>query len=172
MPVILDDVDIALLRQLMQWPKAGMREYARTLELARATIQTRLDRLHELGVITDWAPQISARNLGFPVMAFTHIHLRQGSLDLVAQRLTAISHVVEAHSTTGEADMFCRIVARDHPDLESVIQQIIAIEGVVRTRTDIALSERLAPRVLPLIELASDNAPTSTRARHQRSRST
>ncbi|MEU0297599.1 Lrp/AsnC family transcriptional regulator, partial [Streptomyces microflavus] len=36
--------------------------------------------------------------------------------------------------------------------LEDVIQRLIQLPGVVRTRTDVALRERVAHRVLPLVE--------------------
>lgn len=159
----LDDVDVALLRALIDHPKAGVREYARSLNLARATVQARIDRLHSTGVISDWSPHLSAAAMGFPVMALVHVHLRQGTLDTVSRQLQAIPQVLEAYSTTGDADMFCRVAARDHQDLEAVIQGIIAIDGVVRTRSDIALSERISPRVLPLVKLLSTDAPESNR---------
>jgi DNA-binding Lrp family transcriptional regulator len=142
-----------------------MREYARELGLARATVQSRVDRLESAGVVRSWVPGISPAALGFNVLALVHVHLRQGALNAVSDRMAMIPHVIEAYSTTGDADLFCRVVARDHSDLETVIQEIIAIEGVVRTRSEIALSERVHHRVLPIVELVAEQAPQSARAR-------
>ncbi|KPC84257.1 hypothetical protein ADL27_46705, partial [Streptomyces sp. NRRL F-6602] len=42
-------------------------------------------------------------------------------------------------------------LGRDNGHLEDVIQQLINLPGVVRTRTEVALRERVAHRVLPLV---------------------
>jgi DNA-binding Lrp family transcriptional regulator len=127
----LDDLDRSLLRLLVEEPRAGSREYARVLGVARGTV-------------------LSA--IGFPVLAFIHLHLTQGRLDDVAARLADLPEVLEAHSMTGEGDMLCRVVTRDHAHLEHVVQHLLAIPGVVRTQTEIALRERVPYRVLPLLQ--------------------
>jgi DNA-binding Lrp family transcriptional regulator len=148
----LDQIDCAILSELLARPKAGVRDYARTLGLARGTVQARLDRLTDQGVIGDYAPQLNHGALGFPVLAFVHIQLQQGSLESFAKELEHLPQVVEAHSMTGDADMLCRVVARDNRDLEAVIQAILNLEGVVRTRSEIALSERVPRRDVTLLQ--------------------
>ena len=140
-----------------------MRDYARTLGLARGTVQARLDRLTAQGIIGDHAPQLSHAALGFPVLAFVHIQLQQGSLESFTRDLATLAQVVEAHSMTGDADMLCRVVARDNRDLEAVIQQILHLDGVVRTRSEIALSERVPRRDGMLLEELARLAPSSNR---------
>jgi DNA-binding Lrp family transcriptional regulator len=161
----LDQIDCAILSELLARPKAGVRDYARTLGLARGTVQARLDRLTTQGVIGNFAPQLSHAALGFPVLAFVHIQLQQGSLESFAKELEHLPQVVEAHSMTGDADMLCRVVARDNRDLEAVIQDILNLEGVVRTRSEIALSERVPRRDVTLLQ---ELAGTSGRNTHGR----
>ncbi len=50
------------------------------------------------------------------------------------------------------------MVARDNAHLEDIIQRLIQLPGVVRTRTEIALRERVAERVLPLVEAVGRGA--------------
>ena len=162
--VSLDQIDCAILSELLHRPRAGVRDYARTLGLARGTVQARLDRMTEQGVIDDYAPQLSHTALGFPVLAFVHIQLQQGILESFSRKLVSLAQVVEAHSMTGDADVLCRVVARDNRDLESVIQAILNLEGVVRTRSEIALSERVPRRDETLLKQLSELAPRSARA--------
>jgi DNA-binding Lrp family transcriptional regulator len=162
----LDQIDCAILSELLARPKAGVRDYARTLGLARGTVQARLDRLTAQGVIGDFAPQLNHAALGFPVLAFVHIQLQQGSLESFAKELAKLSQVVEAHSMTGDADMLCRVVARDHRDLEAVIQAILNLEGVVRTRSEIALSERVPRRDQTLLQELFDRSGRDTQGRN------
>ncbi|MBC7462804.1 MAG: Lrp/AsnC family transcriptional regulator [Actinobacteria bacterium] len=161
--MLLDQIDCAILGELLARPKAGVRDYARTLGLARGTVQARLDRLTEQGVVGDYAPALSHAALGFPVLAFIHIQLQQGSLELFTKELASLAQVVEAHSVTGDADVLCRVVARDNTDLEAVIQAILDVGGVVRTRTEIALTERVPRRDISLLQELATTAPQSSR---------
>lgn len=148
----LDSLDLAVLRLLANQPRAGARSYARQLGVARGTVQLRMDRLQRTGVLTSFRPQISPEGLGFKVLAYVHLNLAQGKLDETTQRLTAIPQVLEAVSIAGEGDLLCHVVARDNSDLEAVIQLILAIPGVIRSRTEVALSRRIEPRITQLID--------------------
>jgi hypothetical protein len=53
-------------------------------------------------------------------------------------------------------------VARDTVELERVIQQIIAMPGVVRTRSQMALTRRIPRRTLPLVR-STEWAPARNR---------
>lgn len=154
----LDQLDLAVLRLLVQQPRAGVREYARQLGVARATVQARLDRLHRSGVLVSYQPRLAPTAMGFAVLAYVHLNLAQGMLDETSRRLAAIPEIMEANSITGEADMLCQLVARDNADLERVVQTIIAVPGVIRCRTEVVLSRRVEPRITPLIEALSREA--------------
>ncbi|MEG8279803.1 Lrp/AsnC family transcriptional regulator [Streptomyces sp. AHA2] len=174
----LDGLDVSILRELLARPRAGMREFARTLAVARGTVHTRVSRLERLGVIADYAPRLSPAQLGFPILAFVHLHLAQGQLARVTRALALVDEVLEAHSTAGDGDVLCRVAARDTEHVEEVIQRFLHLPGVVRCRTEIALSERLPNRVAPLLTLvahdlashetkASGPAPTDHGRRHR-----
>jgi DNA-binding Lrp family transcriptional regulator len=150
MPV--DALDARILRLLLEQPRTSAREYARILGVARGTLQARLDRLEREGVTTAAGPRISPGALGHPVLAFVRIEVTQGHLDAVGEALAAVPEIIEAFSITGGGDLLTRAVARDNAHLEDIIQQLIQLPGVVRTRTEIALRERVPHRVLPLVQ--------------------
>ncbi|MFJ8128808.1 Lrp/AsnC family transcriptional regulator [Streptomyces hydrogenans] len=148
----VDALDTRILRLLIEQPRTSVREYARILGVARGTVQARIDRLERDGVITATGPVLSPAALGHPVLAFVHVEVTQGHLDEVGDALAAVPEIVEAFSITGGGDLLTRVVARDAGHLEDVIQRLIQLPGVVRTRTEIALRERVAHRMLPLVE--------------------
>lgn len=148
----LDDLDIALLRLMVDRPREGLREYSRVLGVARGTVQNRAARLVRQGVVRNFAADVDPAALGYPVLGFAHLHLAQGRLEAVSTALATIPEVIEAHSITGDSDVFCRVVARDHLHLEDVMQRILGLPGVVRIRTELALHERVSRRILPLLE--------------------
>jgi DNA-binding Lrp family transcriptional regulator len=149
---MIDELDGRLIALLAAEPRVGVLEASRRLGVARGTVQARLDRLSARGVITGYGPDIDAAALGYRVMAFVTLEIRQaGGHDPVAERLAAIAEVLEAHTITGAGDMLCRVVARSNADLQRVIDAIVELEGVVRTSTVIVLATPLPLRVLPLI---------------------
>ncbi|MFJ2742476.1 Lrp/AsnC family transcriptional regulator [Streptomyces sp. NPDC087440] len=148
----VDELDTRILRLLIEEPRTSVREYARILGIARGTLQARLDRLERDGVITGTGPTLSPAALGHPVLAFVHVEVTQGHLDEVGEALAGVPEIVEAFSITGGGDLMTRVVARDAGHLEDVIQRLIQVPGVVRTRTEVALRERVPHRLLPLVE--------------------
>lgn len=150
-PMPHDELDRALLVLLLEHPRAGLREHARTLGVARGTVTARFHRMLETGLITGLGPQVSPQAFGYALLAFVHIDVTQGNLDSVIEALVAVPEVVEAHTITGDGDLHCRVVARDTTELERVVQRLIAIHGVVRTRSQMALTQRIPYRTLPLV---------------------
>lgn len=147
-----DKLDLDLLRLIVEEPRAGVREYARRLNIARNTAQARINKLDKSGAIVSWRPQINLAPLGYTVMAFVHVHIAQSLVDETLNRLTAIPELIEANTVSGEGDLLCRFVARDNAHFESVLQSVMKTEGVLRTRSEIVLSRRIWPRTIPIVE--------------------
>lgn len=127
-------------------------DLARRLEVARGTVQARLDKLRQRGVVTGFGPDIDLRRLGYDVLAFITLEIAQGALESVVEHLRTIPEVLEVHTTTGPGDLLCRVVAPTNTDLQPLIGRMLASGGVVRTTTHIALTEQLPYRVLPLVD--------------------
>lgn len=150
----LDELDVALLTALTEQPRIGDMELSRVAKVARATVQSRLRRLQDAGVIVGWGPQVDAEAAGFPVRAFVTLHISQGALDQVAHDLTAIPYVLEAYVTTGEFDVLCQVATPSHRDLQAALIQIDQSSAVVRSVSVMVLSTLVPPRVLPLLHAA------------------
>src|ERR1700691_4671727 len=150
----IDRLDAALIELLAAEPRVGMLEASRRLGVARGTVQARLDRLQDRGVITGYGPTVDPAALGYEVTAFITLEIRQaGGHDPVATRLAAIPEVLEVHTITGPGDMLCRVVARTNADLQRVIDGIVSAGGVVRSATLISLAAQVPYRVLPLVQV-------------------
>jgi DNA-binding Lrp family transcriptional regulator len=154
-PGSVDPLDAALIELLAAEPRVGVLEASRRLGVARGTIQARLDRLADRGVITGYGPEVDPAALGYEVTAFITLEIRQaGGHDPVAARLAAIPEVLEVHTITGAGDMLCRVVARSNADLQRVLDAIVSAEGVVRSATLISLATQVPYRILPLVRAA------------------
>jgi DNA-binding Lrp family transcriptional regulator len=160
---VIDELDARLIELLTDEPRIGILEASRRLGVARGTIQARLDRMQHTGVIVGYGPDIDPAAIGHAVTAFVTLELRQGSgRDQVAERLSLIDEILEAHTITGAGDVLCRVVARDNADLQRVIDAIVDVPGVVRTSTVIALATAVSYRTTPLVR-ATAAAPPARR---------
>jgi DNA-binding Lrp family transcriptional regulator len=74
---VIDELDGRLIELLTAEPRVGVLEASRRLGVARGTVQARLDRLHARGIITGYGPDINPAAIGYGVMAFVTLELRQ-----------------------------------------------------------------------------------------------
>ncbi|GAA2331773.1 Lrp/AsnC family transcriptional regulator [Saccharopolyspora halophila] len=147
----LDSLDARLLLLLADEPRMGVLECSRRLGVARGTVQARMDRMAERGILRGFPPELDLAEMGYGLTAFAVLEIAQGHRAPVVEQLEAIDEVCEVHATTGQGDLFVRMVARDNADLQRVIDEVVAAPGVRRTSTSIALSTPVPPRVRPLL---------------------
>ena len=155
----IDSLDGRLITLFTEQPQIGVLGASRELGVARGTVQARLDRLAQRGVIRSWAPQLDPAAMGYPVSAFCTLEIRQGrGHSPVVEHLARIPEVLEAHTITGSGDVLIRIVGRDNADLQRVIDRVVDDAHVTRASTVISLATRLDHRTIPLVEHLLDLA--------------
>ncbi|TYL51773.1 Lrp/AsnC family transcriptional regulator [Nocardioides sp. BGMRC 2183] len=148
----LDQLDLALLTALHDHPRSGPLELSRLTKVARATVQSRIQRLENAGVITGYGPDIDLEAAAHPLTAFVTLEIAQGALEEVASELAAIPTILEAYMTTGSADVLCKVAAADHADLQDTLLELNHSASVVRSTSVVVLGTVVPPRVLPLLE--------------------
>ncbi len=164
----VDALDSAVMRLFAAQPRIGVLEASRRLGVARGTVQARLDRLTARGVIRGWGPEVDPVALGYPVTAFLTLEIRQGAgHEAVSAQLSGIPEVLEAFTITGAGDLWCRCVARSNSDLQRVIDAVVAVAGIERTSTVIALATQIPHRILPLLTLSPISSDAEGRPGHR-----
>ena len=153
----IDDRDARLIGLLRAVPNLPVIEMARRLEVARGTVQARLDRLVGRGIITGFGPDLDATAVGFGVLAFTTLEIAQGSDEQIVRGIEAIAEVLEVHAVTGPGDLHLRVVARSNDHLHDVLQRILALPGITRTETQLALHTPIDRSVADLVSTAPPN---------------
>jgi DNA-binding Lrp family transcriptional regulator len=146
-----DRLDTELLMALAEDPRQGTGELAVRLGVTRNTVVARLNRLTEHSVIEGFNVRVDLARVGLTVVAFVHLQLAQGALQAVIEELRRRPHVLEVNATTGRSDLVVRTAARSHPELQGILQDILAIPGVLRSETEVALSTPVPYRIGPLL---------------------
>lgn len=161
----MDQLDVALAEALRQHPRAGDLELSRLVGVARATVQSRLAKMEQAGIITGYGPDVDLTAAGHPVHAYVTLEIAQGALDDVAAELESLPNVLEAYVISGQADVVCKVAASSHEDLQATLLHISKSGSVVRSTSVIVLSELIAPRILPLLRRDAASASRAPRFR-------
>jgi DNA-binding Lrp family transcriptional regulator len=151
----LDSLDARIMLALDEDPEATVLALARTLGVARNTVHARLQRITRAGLLTAPSRRLDPQALGYGLVAFVEMSISQGAADLAITGLLAIPEIIEIHSTTGDADLLAKVLARDTADLYRVTNAILGTRGVLRTSTAISLLEVLPHRLTKLLEQAA-----------------
>jgi DNA-binding Lrp family transcriptional regulator len=151
----VDAVDARLLQALGEEPRATVVALAERLGLARNTVQARLQRLQDRGVLTDFARRIDPAALGHPLRAYVTTRVDQRRLDEVTAALARVPEVVEVVGLAGDDDLLVQVVARDADALYTIAGSVLAIPGVERTSTALVMRELVPYRLDPLLRRAT-----------------
>ena len=154
----LDRLDLEILRKLSEDARTGVVELSSALGISRNTVQSRVRRLEESGVLTGYQPRVDLAEAGLAVQAFVALEINQVGMASVVSGLARIPQVLEVHATTGREDLLVRVATATQAELQELVVHILAIPGVVHSSTTLALTTPLPYRVVPLLEEATRDA--------------
>ena len=123
----------------------GRRTYddiAQRVSLSAPAVKRRVDRLRRDGALRGFTAVVDHAALGATTEALVELFFAPGTLlDSVAETLREHPEVVEAWSVTGEADAIARVRTADNGDLERLIMDLQRDGLVVRTSSQVILSQ-------------------------------
>lgn len=135
----LDDTDrrlIALLRENGRLPSATL---ARQLGVSRGTVQNRIDRLVEAGVLLGFTVRL-AGEAEAAVRAIMAIEVRSADVRAVVASLRRMPEVGRVWSTNGRWDLVAEINTGDLAALDATLTAIRALKAVANSETSILLA--------------------------------
>jgi DNA-binding Lrp family transcriptional regulator len=152
----IDATDARLLLALVERPRASAIALTGQTGLSRNTVQARLTRLEQQGVLDSLERQVPPALLGYPLAAYITTQVTQRRLDEVAEALASIPEVLQVDGVSGETDLLVHVAAADADDLYRIAGQILAIPGVERTHTALVMRELVNFRITPLLRRCAE----------------
>ena len=140
---MLSEAEQALLTLRRATARASTAELARQLGVSRTTVQSRIERLEQRGIITGYGVRLSPDYEQGLVKAHVLLTVTPKLADKVVRSLAALPQVRTLHSVSGNFDMIVIIDAPSIRDLDTLLDQIGAMDGVERTSSSIILSTRI-----------------------------
>ena len=145
----LDKLDLQIIEHMMEDAEISYADLGKKLFVSGGTIHVRIKKLQKDGVVKGTKLNPDLKLLGYDVIAFIGIYLKESSLyDSVAKELHKINEIVRLNYTTGNYSMFAEIVCKDISELRDVLhEKLQKIKGIERTETFISLEESFSRSV-------------------------
>ena len=142
----IDEIDRQILRLLRENARTPVATVAARLDLARSTVQARLERLESSGAIEGYTVRLGASVRARPIRATALLEIEPRTLPGVLARLKQLDAVESVHTTSGRIDLMVTIAARTTEDLDIALDTIGAVDGVTDSESLIHLTTKLDRR--------------------------
>lgn len=138
----LDENDRRLLSLLQTNSREPTSSLARKLGISRSTVQSRLSRLEQRGVIGGYTVRLDEDYAAARVRAHVLIMATPKLTPRISAELNKMPAVTSLYSISGTYDMIAIISTDNTSQMDRVIDDIGRIQGIERTTTSIILSTK------------------------------
>jgi Lrp/AsnC family leucine-responsive transcriptional regulator len=143
MPVNLDDVDWAIIRELQQEARVSLSELGRRVRLGSSATTERVRHLETMGVITGYHAVLDLAKAGYPVLAVVRLKYPGNHHQPLRQLLAERREILECLRTTGDDCYTLKVAATSMEHLEKIVDELA---GFGSTTTSVVYSQTLPYR--------------------------
>ena len=136
----MDDVDRELIGLLRDNARLPLATIAKRLRVSRGTVQNRLRKLEDSGVIVGYTLRLKPVAEPHRIRAWMGIAVAGNTSESVLRALRGEPSVYTLHSTNGRWDFVAELRADSLEAFDRVLGRIRAIDGVEASETSILLS--------------------------------
>ena len=138
----LDETDLALIELLQKDARTPQAQLAAQVGLAASSVNERIRKLGERGLIEGYHARISAEAMGYDLLAFLYIAWSRPETETAfLKKVLSQSVIMEAHHVTGTWNYMLKVRVKNTRMLEGLLAKVIkAVPGIERTETIIVLS--------------------------------
>jgi Lrp/AsnC family leucine-responsive transcriptional regulator len=156
----MDEVDLAILRELQEDGRLGLAELGRRVGLTAAPVQRRLRALEHEGWISRYVALVDPRRARRAFEVFLEVLLEVESrraLELFEDGVRALPEITECHRVSGRSHYLVKVVTRDADAFDRFYSQhLLALPGVLRTTRQVSLAKVKGTTALPLPRVVRD----------------
>ena len=136
----MDDIDRQLISLLRDNARVSLASLAKTLRVARGTVQNRLARLESDGTIVGYTVRLRPQVEEQRIRALTTVAVEGNRTEAVLKALRGDPAVSALHTTNGRWDIVAELRADSLEAFDRVLGRIRQIQGISNTETSLLLS--------------------------------
>lgn len=140
----MDETDKRLISALRHDARASLSDLAVSLNLSRATIRARMERLRARGDVVGYTVVTRADVVRDPVRGLMMLGIEGRGTDRILRYLGTLPEVRAVHATNGRWDAIIEIGTQTLDALDAVLVRIRKLEGVVASETSLLLKTHKA----------------------------
>ncbi len=135
----VDDTDRLLLRSLVLDGRQSNRDLAAATGVSPATVNRRLRRLGDGGVLRGVSALVDAESVGWGLTVIVGLRIEKGHLERVQRAIAEDARVFAVYDVTGEWDGMVLARCRDRRDLDDLAKTTLSSPHIQRTNTMVVL---------------------------------
>ncbi len=139
---VITPQDEKLLSILRTNARASISDLARALNLSRSTVQSRMLKLEESGVIKGYSVDYGDAYLNQMVSAHVSIKVKQKLTTKTNIELKQIDAISQLYAISGEFDLIAVVQAQNLEKLSHLLDDIGNLDGVERTTSSVILETK------------------------------
>lgn len=138
----MDDLDFRLIGLLRSNSREPVAKLALALDVSRATVRARIDRLVESGAIQGFTIILKTTGASNLIRAIVMIEIEGQGADRIIRRLVGFPAVRHLYTTNGRFDVVAELESESLEAFDEILRHIRQVEGISSTETSILLSAR------------------------------
>jgi DNA-binding Lrp family transcriptional regulator len=136
----MDETDRQLIALLRADARATVASIAKSLHVARGTVQNRIAKLERAGTIAGYTVRLKPQAEQHRIAAFMSIAVEGNRVDSVLRTLRGDPAIEALHTTNGRWDIVAQLRADSLEAFDRVLARIRQVEGIASTETSLLLS--------------------------------
>jgi DNA-binding Lrp family transcriptional regulator len=138
----INELDIEILKKLSKDGRISLRQLAKDLgNKSPVTIKNHIEKLENMGIITDYGVNIDYEKLGFDIIALIEITVSKGKMLDVERKIAQNPNVFAVYDITGSYDALILARFKSRAELSEMIKNDIhASPFVESSNTHIVLN--------------------------------
>jgi Lrp/AsnC family leucine-responsive transcriptional regulator len=121
MPLLLDRIDVLILRALLEDGRRSYRTLAKMTGVSTPTVESRTRRMFETGFIKRISPIFNTDKMTEKLTALITFRVNDTQLQDIAAKFSDLNEVRSIFLITGESNLMIRVVVNDSRELQDFI---------------------------------------------------
>ncbi len=142
---ILDPIDLRILDLLQEDAKLTNKEIAAQLGMSTTPVYERIKKLEEKGYISQYVALVDRKKLGFPLVAFCNVSLKEHSnkyLKIFEREVLSLNEVIECYHIAGAFDYLLKVLAQDMGTYQDfIVNKLAKLENIGNVQSSFVMTE-------------------------------